>query len=650
MKKQEYDSNSIKILDGLDGVRKRLTMYLGNINYEGVLQCFKEILSNAIDETQASKTKQKEVIVKLYNDNSISIRDFGRGIPSDKRKETKIAPTEITGAYLAYTIIHAGAKFDENTYEASGGSYGAGSSIVTAVSKKVIVKSFKNKKCYELVLEQAFTKPKNIKENQFYDERNKLLVTQTWNINSTQSDGTEIRYWLDFDYFEIKENSSQMIQDELQVQYLLSNIKFIFEDETSKAKITYFNKDGLKKGLMLYNEKNGDVSHTNIYELNYFDDETKIKVDFVFEWCSDYEENHQSFINDTIYTKEGGTQIDGFVSELRKYINNSSKKDYRNSDITFGLKTYSNCIIPSNLVKTSNQTKSKLITEEVKIAIANAFKKFKLKQIELKEILNFIKDATNLKQKIQDLKQAKNNTKINKKEKMKLLATFTDCSSLNPVEKELYIVEGGSAGGSLKQARDTKTQAVLPVRGKILNSNRNSIKAITNNNELQSLIKILGCGISGDFKYEDLQFHKIIIASDSDADGYEIANLIIFFFITCMPEIIKKGHLFLSNPPLYSIKNTKTDERVYLLNEKALNDYKKTHKVDEKSIMRYKGHGESNPDEIKKTLMDTSTRQLTMITTKNWKDVLHCMEVINALNMVDERRAIMKEIDLEIKE
>lgn len=630
-----YDE--IKVLKGLDGIRKRPAMYIANMGLSGINHCLLEILANAVDETIASKTKRAEIIITLNKDQSITLQDFGRGIPFTKTKDEN--GNEIAQAYLAFSEIHAGGKFDEENYQASGGTYGVGAAVVTALSKKVTVTSVRDNEMYELTTTYAETAPSALNENEFYDAQNKLVVKQIWAKNTKKlANGTTVDFLLDFKrYFSADHFDVSDILADLKHQSLLTSIKFVFKNAFNNEDVIFKNNDGLKQGLIELNENLEDGrQHTPIYQLKYNDTETGIAFDFAFEWVNDYEEQHFPYVNSAIFTKDGGTQILAFTNNLLNYVNDRTKATFRKNAFVLGLKTYSNVVIPNNLLVLANQTKTELGTEDVKPALKRAFESFKLKDSEIKTIVKFLKDNEKLKAKEDELRQVNKNSKVNK---IQLMSNFVNCSSKDAKEKELFIAEGLSALGSLKEARDAHTQAILPLRGKVLNTVKATLINMLENKEFKTLIDALGCGYGKNFEYEKLEYHKIIIATDADVDADEITNLLLAFFIKYLPELIKNGHLYVANPPLYM--TTIKDKYYFFRDENALNDWIKTNKVKNANIRRLKGLGEMNADELSITIMHKDSRNITRVVVEDETKMKETNQLIFSAGQKREREILI---------
>ncbi|BBA85161.1 DNA gyrase subunit B [endosymbiont of Sipalinus gigas] len=550
-----YDSSSIKILKGLEAVRKRPGMYIGN-TYDGtgLHHMFFEVIDNSIDEVLSGYCTEINVI--LYDDNSISVEDNGRGIPIDIYKDENISSAE-----LIMTTLHSGGKFDNLSYKISGGLHGVGISVVNALSKKLKLQVYRNNNIYE----QNYI---------FGNPEDKLNI-----IGKTNKIGTFIKFLPDNNIF-LNNNKFQynIIFEKLnELSFLNPNLNINLYYEKKDLKYNFNNKDGIKSFI---NElsKNKVLINQKIF---YFkSNKNDISIEVALQWINGTNETIYCFTNN-IKQKDGGTHLSGLKSSITKTINSYINKELINKvkNISIiGEDTREGILgiisLKFSNPKFSSQTKDKLISSEIRSIIESIISEnlmeFLLENIDdAKHILNKIIQSARIRESTKRTKDIIRKNIQNNNELFNLVGKLSNCQEKNPILSELYLVEGDSAGGSAKQGRNRKNQAILPLKGKILNVEKASFDKLISSKEILSLITALGCGINkNEFNIEKLKYHKIIIMTDADIDGAHIRTLLLTFFYRYMPDLINKGHIYIAQPPLYKIKKNKFEK--YLINNDEL--------------------------------------------------------------------------------
>ena len=600
----KYTGEQIIVLEGLAPVRKRPAMYIGSTDINGLHHCINEIIDNSIDEALAGFAKNVWVVIN--KDNTATIADDGRGIPVDIIPKQKKSALEIV-----MTKLHAGGKFEDEAYKVSGGLHGVGASCVNALSTWMKVESRRDGKYY---FQEYATgtpvkdvAPKTSSHSKFIDT---LIPKGTTGTTTTFSPDPKI-------FKETTNFNRRAIKDTLrQRAYLTPQVVFHFYDLTKDSQYHFHFEGGIVSLLKNLN-RHQDPLHDPIYLKG---EEGDMQLEVVLQYNTSTKENVISFVN-VINTAEGGAHLSGFrtaltrtIKEYAQKVNNLKEKDKISGDDTRGgLTAVISVKMPSSNLQFEGQTKGKLGNSEVQPFVAKIVRDglstyFEEHPQEAKTILG----KTLLELKARMAAKAAKDSIMRKGifDSLGLPGKLADCSSKKPEESELYIVEGDSAGGSAKQGRDRKFQAILPLRGKVLNAEKSRIDKIIEFSEFRNLITALGMGIGEKLDPEKLRYHLIIIMCDADVDGAHIATLLLTFFYRYLPETIEKGHLYLSQPPLYKISSGKNSRYVYAEEEKE----QVLAEIGEgSSIQRYKGLGEMNPEQLWETTMNPQNRILKRI-------------------------------------
>jgi len=590
-----YSADNIQVLEGLEAVRKRPAMYIGSTDTNGLHHLVYEIVDNSIDEALAGYCDSITVII--HKDNSIEVEDNGRGIPVDLHPVYKKSALEIV-----LTKLHAGGKFNNDTYKVSGGLHGVGVSVVNALSKTMTV---------EVSREE-------IKYSQTYKKG--IPVHDVKKIGSTKTRGTRIQFWPDDEIFETIEYNFDTLSRRLrELAFLNAGIRIVLRDEREPkektAKVTehvFQFKGGLVSFVQYLNETKTPIVKKPIY---FHTTKDKIDVEIAIQYIDSYNENVYTFANN-INTREGGTHLIGFKSALTRVINDYLKKGkYEKSitqlsgdDVREGLVAVISVKIPEPQFE--GQTKMKLGNSEVKGLVESATHEnlslfFEENPQEVKKIIDKCilgARARIAAKRARDLTRRKSALEFDN-----LPGKLSDCSERDASKCELYLVEGDSAGGSAKQGRDRNFQAILPLKGKILNVEKSRIDKILGNEEIRTLITAIGAGIGDEeFDINKARYHKVVIMTDADVDGAHIRTLLLTFFFRYMRDLIRNGYLYIAQPPLFGIKSGKELHYVFSDEEKdALCDKFKDQKI---TVQRYKGLGEMNPEQLWETTMDPAKR------------------------------------------
>ncbi len=593
-KSSRYTGNQIVVLEGLEPVRKRPAMYIGTTSLPGVHHCLNEIIDNSIDEALAGFASH--VWVTIHGDDSVTVADNGRGIPVDKVPKYNVSALE-----LVMTKLHAGGKFEGKAYKISGGLHGVGASVVNALSSNTKVEVHRDGKIY------------------IQEYKRGIPVTQVKTTGKASDTGTIVTFIPDTEIFKegISLNFDTVKKQVRDRAYLIARLAFHLVDERKGEEAHYYFEGGIKSLVKALN-RNKTTLHEPIF-IHKVSQDGDIDMDVAILYNDGFSESVESYVN-VIHTVEGGTHLTGFRMALTRGINDYAKKigATKNSDDNItgddtreGLTAIVYVKMPSQTLQFEGQTKGKLGNAEVQPFVQSAVKEgldvyFEENPSDGRRILEKVFLASKARLAAKAAKDA-----IIRKgalEGATLPGKLADCQEKDPSISELFIVEGDSAGGSAKQGRDRKFQAILPLRGKILNTERARLDKIIEFEELKALVIALGMGIADSLNPEKLRYHRVIIMTDADVDGEHIMTLLLTFFFRHLPYIIEKGHLYVAQPPLYKISFGKNSYYAYSDSER--DNVLKEHMSDTKNpnIQRYKGLGEMNPEQLWETTMNPVNR------------------------------------------
>ncbi len=621
----EYNESQIQVLEGLEAVRKRPGMYIGSTSTRGLHHLVYEIVDNAVDEALAGFCT--EIYVFIHKDNTITVKDNGRGIPVGIQAQKGIPAVEVV-----FTILHAGGKFGGGGYKVSGGLHGVGASVVNALSEWLDVKVETDGKVYE----------------QKYSRGN--VLTKLTVTGESENHGTTVTFKPDAEIFDDLIFQFDILKQRLRETAFLTKglkINLIDEREGIEQKRSFHYEGGIKEFVSFIN-KNRSPLYENIFYAEGAKD--GVTVEIAFQHNDGYMENIHSFVNN-INTTDGGTHLVGFKSGLTKTVNDYGKKfnlikdndkNLSGDDVREGITAVISVKVPEPQFE--GQTKTKLGNSEVKGIVEGILSEelaFFLEQnpqtgkiiIEKALVASRARDAA---KKARELVRRKTGL-----ESTRLPGKLTDCSDRDPKNCEIYIVEGDSAGGSAKKARDPKTQAVLPLRGKILNVEKARLDRILASEEIKAMITAFGTGISEDFDIEKLRYHKIVIMTDADVDGAHIRTLLLTFFYRYMQPLIEEGKVYIAQPPLYRVEKNK--KHYYVYDDAELEKlYDEIGRTGIKDVQRYKGLGEMDFDQLRDTTMDVKHRILKKV---DLNDAITADEIFSMLmgDKVEPRRDFITE-------
>ena len=600
-KKNTYDASSITVLEGLEAVRKRPGMYIGSVSRKGLNHLIYEIVDNAVDEHLAGYCSN--IFVTLEKDGSATIRDNGRGIPVGMHEKG------ISAERLVFTTLHAGGKFDNSAYKTSGGLHGVGSSVVNALSTYLDIKVSREGYVHHDHYERGIPT---------IELEDGLLPT----LGKTRETGTEVNFLPDPEIFEKTKFSATEVKSRLhETAYLNPNLTIHFSDKRGEEveEITYHEPDGIV-GFIKDMNKKCEVIHEPVY---FKGESDGITVEVAFQYINEFRENVLGFCNN-IYNAEGGTHLTGFKTTFTSVMNSYARElgilkekdaNFTGADIRNGMTAVISIKHPAP--RFEGQTKTKLDNQDASKATGKVTGEelvlYMDRNLEtLKNILACAEKSAKIRK---TEEKAKTNLLTKQKYSFDSNGKLANCEKRDPSICEIFIVEGDSAGGSAKTARDRSFQAILPIRGKILNVEKASIDKVLANAEIKTMINAFGCGFSegygNDFDIKKLRYDKIIIMADADVDGAHISTLLLTLFYRFMPELIYEGHVYIAMPPLYKAMPARGKEE-YLYDDKALERYRKTHKG-AFTLQRYKGLGEMDAQQLWETTLNPETRLLKLV-------------------------------------
>ena len=633
MGKTQYDADSITVLEGLEAVRKRPGMYIGSVGTKGLNHLIYEIVDNSVDEHQAGACSQ--IRVTLEADGSCTVRDNGRGIPVEMHKKGMAAER------IVLSTLHAGGKFDNNAYKTSGGLHGVGSSVVNALSAHLEVNVYKNGQIHHDAYERGIPTVELI---------DGLLPV----VGKTRETGTEINFLPDPEIFEKTRFKADWLKSRLhETAYLNPKLTILYENKRAgeAEKVTYSEPDGIVAYVRELNSTKTPI-HDPIYFKGVSD---QIEVEVAFQFVDAFEENVLGFCNN-IFTQEGGTHLAGFKTRFTQMINSYAKElgILKEKDTKFTGPDTRNGMTAVVAVKHPDpifegQTKTKLASADATKAV------FSVTGDELQlyfdRNLEVLKAIIACAEKSAKIRKAEERAKTNMLTKSRFSfdsnGKLANCESREAEKCEIFIVEGDSAGGSAKMGRNRRYQAILPIRGKILNVEKASMDKVLANAEIKTMINAFGCGFSegygNDFDIAKLRYHKIVLMTDADVDGSHIDTLLLTFLYRFMPELIQNGHVYIAMPPLFKVIPKKGKEE-YLYDEKALERYRRTH-TGEFTLQRYKGLGEMDAEQLWETTLNPENRVLKRVEIEDARMASEITEMLMGSDVPPRRQFIYDHAD-----
>lgn len=629
----EYTGKEIVILEGLEAVRKRPGMYIGSTGSRGLHHLIWEILDNSIDEQLAGFCN--EIHITMQKDGGICIEDNGRGVPVDIHPTKKIPTVRVV-----YTILHAGGKFGNSAYKVSGGLHGVGSSVVNALSTHMIVEVKRNGFIYR---------------DEYKDGGHPVVPLVNGSLEpvgkcAKTSTGTKVTFYPDPEIFETIEFKADVIKKKLkETAYLNKNLKLVFKNEYDNEEKIYLEEDGIKSFLKYINRDTSVLHKEPIYIEGTSGD---IEVEIAFQYTHNYSEQINPYCN-RINVVDGGTLVTGFKMALTRVMNQYARElgVLKDKDENFDGKDIRNGLVAIISIKHPDpqfegQTKTKLGNTDAKTAVDDVFSTEVQRYLDKNvEILKTILDNSMKSYNARKASDKARNAVLKQLNDVDTKSKLAACTSKKPEECEVYIVEGDSAGGTVKTARNRRTQAVLPLRGKILNVEKATLEKILLNNEIKSMIAAFGCGIGDEFDITKLRYDKIIILTDADVDGAHISTLLLTFFYRFMPELIYSGKIYRGLPPLYKVDyvNNKKKKSEYIFNDFELEKFRKNKDNKITAIQRYKGLGEMDAQQLWETTLDPESRILAQISISDSVDADDVTTTLMSSNVPPRRQFIIEE-------
>ena len=633
MGKTQYDADSITVLEGLEAVRKRPGMYIGSVGTKGLNHLIYEIVDNSVDEHLAGACSQ--IRVTLEADGSCTVRDNGRGIPVEMHKKG------VAAERIVLSTLHAGGKFDNNAYKTSGGLHGVGSSVVNALSAHLEVNVYKNGQIHHDVYERGIPTVELI---------DGLLPV----VGKTRETGTEINFLPDPEIFEKTRFKADWLKSRLhETAYLNPKLTILYENKRAgeAEKVTYSEPDGIVAYVRELNSTKTPI-HDPIYFKGVSD---QIEVEVAFQFVDAFEENVLGFCNN-IFTQEGGTHLAGFKTRFTQMINSYAKElgILKEKDTKFTGPDTRNGMTAVVAVKHPDpifegQTKTKLASADATKAVFSVTGEEL--QLYFDRNLEVLKAIIACAEKSAKIRKAEERAKTNMLTKSRFSfdsnGKLANCESREAEKCEIFIVEGDSAGGSAKMGRNRRYQAILPIRGKILNVEKASMDKVLANAEIKTMINAFGCGFSegygNDFDIAKLRYHKIVLMTDADVDGSHIDTLLLTFLYRFMPELIQNGHVYIAMPPLFKVIPKKGKEE-YLYDEKALERYRRTH-TGEFTLQRYKGLGEMDAEQLWETTLNPENRVLKRVEIEDARMASEITEMLMGSDVPPRRQFIYDHAD-----
>lgn len=631
-----YNEDSIQVLEGLEAVRKRPGMYIGSTDSRGLHHLVYEIVDNAIDEVLAGYGDH--IKVTIHENNSISVQDSGRGVPTGMHKSGKPTPEVI------FTVLHAGGKFGTGGYKTSGGLHGVGASVVNALSDWV---------------EVTIKRDGNVYRQRF--ENGGHPVTGLDIIGKSKETGTLVSFKPDPEIFSTTVYSFDILSERLRESaFLLKGLKIELIDLRNDKEETFYYEDGIKSFVSYLNE-----GKDTLHDVVYFEGESQeIEVDFAFQYSGSYSENILSFVNN-VRTKDGGTHETGAKAVLTRIFNDYARrngllkekeKNLEGADIREGLAAIVSVRIPENLLQFEGQTKAKLGTPEARSAVDNVIAEkltffFEENGAVATQLIKKAIKAAQVREAARKAREDARSGKTKKKKETNLSGKLTPAQTKNPQKNELFLVEGDSAGGSAKLGRNRAFQAILPLRGKVINTEKAKMEDIFKNEEINTMIYTIGAGVGANFELSDVNYDKVIIMTDADTDGAHIQVLLLTFFFRYMRELVEAGKVYIALPPLYKVSKGQgkkqvveyawTDEELGSVIAKVGKGY---------MLQRYKGLGEMNADQLWDTTMNPETRTLIQVSIEDAADADHRVTTLMGDKVEPRREWIEQNVDFTMED